>query len=118
MNKILVTGATGQIGSELVPALQKKYGSENIVITTYRKEFSQEVLQNSSQEIFEATDKEKLNKIIKKHNIDTIFHLVGVLSAKGEKNPDLAWKTNMESLKHILDLGVKYDNFNGYSWML
>ena len=105
MKKILVTGAFGQIGSELVPALQKKFGKNNIVALGHRnipKDFDGIV------EKGEVTDEKTLEKIIKKHKIDTIYHLASLLSATGEANPQLAWEVNMNGLKLILDLAVKY----------
>lgn len=103
MKKILVTGANGQIGSELVVSLRKKYGAQNVVGLDLR-EPAPEQKAAGPYEVADATDKALLVEIIEKHGFDTIFHLVGILSAMGEKNPDLAWKVNMESLKHILDI--------------
>ena len=105
MKKILVTGAFGQIGSELVPALQKKFGEKNVVALGHRnipKDF------NGIVEKGEVTDGKALEKIIKTHKIDTIYHLASLLSATGEANPQLAWEVNMNGLKLILDLAVKY----------
>lgn len=98
--KILVSGAAGQIGSELVPTLREKYGEQN-VIALYHKN----VPKNAGKHVIgDANDKQFLEKLIKENKIDTIYHLVGILSAKGEQNPDLAYKVNMESLKNILDI--------------
>ena len=105
MKKILVTGAFGQIGSELVPALQNKFGKKNVVALGHRnipKDFDGIV------EKGEVTDEKALEKIIKNHKIDTIYHLASLLSATGEANPQLAWEVNMNGLKLILDLAVKY----------
>lgn len=105
MKKILVTGAFGQIGSELVPALQKKFGKNNIIALGHRnipKDFDGIV------EKGEVTDGKALEKIIKTHKIDTIYHLASLLSATGEANPQLAWEVNMNGLKLILDLALKY----------
>ncbi|MGE5041878.1 MAG: NAD-dependent epimerase/dehydratase family protein [Candidatus Levyibacteriota bacterium] len=105
MKKILVTGAFGQIGSELVPALQKKYGKENVVAvghSTIPKDFDGILEQADSR------DKETLKKIIEKYQINTVYHLVSLLSVKGEIDPSVTWDINMNGLKHILDLGVEY----------
>lgn len=101
MSKILVTGSAGQVGSALTPALRKKYGTDNVVITVHKKTSETEGI----TEQIDATDKEALKKVITKHNIDTVYHLVGLISAGSERNPDLSWKVNLESLKNILDLG-------------
>jgi nucleoside-diphosphate-sugar epimerase len=106
--KILVTGAMGQIGSELVPALREKFGKENVIAVIHHKEPSDEFKKAGPYEKADASDKEAVRALIKKYEINTIYHLVGILSAVGEKNPDLAWETNMKSLKNVLDLAVEY----------
>lgn len=104
MPKILVTGAAGQIGSELVPALQKKFGQENIVITSRSIGHLNQIFNQGIIEPLDATDKKALADLVAKHNISTIYHLAGILSAKGEQDPELAWQVNVLGLKNILDL--------------
>jgi nucleoside-diphosphate-sugar epimerase len=108
MKKILVTGALGQIGSELIPALRKKYGSENVVAVGHKKLPSEEFKNAGPFEFVDCRDKDALRSLIKKYDIGTVYHLVGILSAVGEKNPDLAWDVNMNGLKNLLDLSVEY----------
>ncbi len=105
MKNVLVTGALGQIGSELVPALLKKKGIEKVVAVDNRTP------ENRSEGIFETADIRDavaIEEIVKRYQIDTVFHLVSLLSATGEQNPNLAWDINMNGLKIILDLAVKY----------
>lgn len=101
MGKILVTGAFGLIGTELVGALQKKYGKENIIAAAHSKvpDNFDGILENA-----DVTNKEELISLVDKHNIDTVYHLAGILSVGSEKNPDLAWKVNLDGLKNVLDV--------------
>lgn len=104
MKKILVTGAFGLVGTDLVEALIKKYSVENIVTLAHKAT-------RDSQTIIEkgdVTDLPSLDKILKKHKINEIYHLAGLLSVGSEKNPQLAWDVNLGGLKNILDLAVKY----------
>ncbi len=104
MKKILVTGAFGQIGSELIPALYKEYGRDNVVSMGHSN-ISPDF--DGILEKADSRDKESVSQIIKKHDIGTIYHLVSLLSAKGEVDPSLTWDINMNGLKNILDLGVE-----------
>jgi len=106
--KIMITGAMGQIGSELIPALRKKFGNKNVIAVGHRTKPDEAFKNAGPFEIADAQDKEALRKIIEKYNINTIYHLVGILSAVGEAKPDLAWNVNMVGLKNILDLSVEY----------
>jgi len=106
--KILVTGALGQIGSELIPMLREKFGKENVIAVGHSKEPSEEFKNSGPFEMADSRNKEELRLLIEKYNINTIYHLVGVLSAVGEKNPNLAWDVNMTGLKNVLDLAVEY----------
>ncbi len=105
MARILVTGAFGQIGSELVPALQNKFGSEN-VIAMGNKNIPQDF--SGIVEKADIREKDKVEEIIKKYNIDTVYHLASLLSVNGEIDPNVTWEINMTGLKNMLDLSVKH----------
>lgn len=104
MKKILVTGATGQIGSELVPALRDKYGNENVVAAGHKRMPQDTVLQEGPCTMLDITEIEPLANIVHEFRIDTIFHLAAILSAVAEQNPQYAWKVNMEGLNNVLEV--------------
>ena len=105
--KTLVIGATGQIGSDLVPELRKKYGNDNVIGLSRKTQPSDELKQGPF-EFADACNKEEIEAVIKKYEVDTVHHLASILSATGEQNPELAWKINMESLENVLDLAKEY----------
>jgi nucleoside-diphosphate-sugar epimerase len=105
---ILVTGATGQIGSELAMELRKKYDGDNVVAAGHKKKPSEKLLQSGPFEYVDTTDKEDIKKIVNKYSIDTIYHLAAVLSAVGEENPQFAWHVNMNGLYNVLEVAREY----------
>jgi nucleoside-diphosphate-sugar epimerase len=100
--KVLIIGAGGQIGLELTAELSKIYGHQNVVPSDLK---APAVKTENPFEVLDALDGKALYDIVKKHGITHIYHLAAMLSATGEKNPMFAWKLNMESLFHVLDLG-------------
>ncbi len=96
MKNILIVGAAGQIGSELVPYLRSIYGGRNVVASDLQMENCTPLKEGGPCEVFDALDGKAMFNVVKKYNIDTIFNLVAMLSAKGEANPLRAWKVNME----------------------
>lgn len=100
--KVLIIGAGGQIGLELTAELSKIYGHQNVVPSDLK---APAVKTENPFEVLDALDGKALYDIVKKHDITHIYHLAAMLSATGEKNPMFAWKLNMESLFHVLDLG-------------
>ena len=108
MKRILVIGAAGQIGSELVPALRKKYGNDN-VIATGRKTPLPNIIKETGPVIYlDAIDKERLAQALFEYDINVIFHMASVLSATGEKVPQTAWDININGLINVLEAGRTY----------
>lgn len=99
--KILIIGAGGQIGVELTENLSKLYGNDNVIPSDLKES---PALQANPFEKLDALDSKALYEIVKKHKITQVYHLAALLSATGEQNPMFAWKLNMESLFHVLDL--------------
>ncbi len=109
MEKILVTGAVGQIGSELTVALRKRYGNDNVV-AGFNRTKPGETLKNSGPcEMVDCTNIEQVKVVVKKYNIDTIYHLAALLSAVAEDKPHLAWKVNMTGLYNVLEAAREYE---------
>ncbi|MDD5501849.1 MAG: NAD-dependent epimerase/dehydratase family protein [Candidatus Thermoplasmatota archaeon] len=104
MKNILVTGALGQIGSELVVELRKKYG-RNSVVASDLKTPDPEVMKEGPYEIVDVTSRTSIENVVDKHKIDTIFHLAAILSAKGEQNPQLAFNVNIIGMYNVLEVG-------------
>ena len=101
--KILVIGASGQIGVELTLALRKMYGNANVVASDLREE--NELLKGSGPYVsLDVMNKEMLHVQVIRQNITQIYLLAAILSATGEKNPHLAWNLNMQSLLNVLDI--------------
>lgn len=104
MKNILVIGAAGQIGSELVPYLREIYGDHAVVATDCNPCLPENIVQNGPCESFDALDANAMYEVVRKYKIDSIINLVAVLSAKGENNPPLAWSINMGSLINALEI--------------
>lgn len=102
MKKIMITGALGQIGSELTLKLREIYGTDNVVATDIRQNES-EAAQSGPFEIVDVTDMNTMVEVAKKHNVDTVMHLAALLSATAEKNPIFAWNLNMGGLMNALE---------------
>jgi nucleoside-diphosphate-sugar epimerase len=101
--KILVIGASGQIGVELTLALRKIYGNANVVASDLREE--NELLKGTGPYVsLDVMNKEMLHVQVIRQNITQVYQLAAILSATGEKNPGLAWHLNMQGLLNVLDI--------------
>ena len=103
MSKILVLGSCGQIGTELVLALREKFGNQTVIAADL-KEACPAILKNGPYVHLDALDKEGVRSYIIGENIKEVYLLAALLSATAEKNPEFAWRLNMEGLFTILDL--------------
>lgn len=108
MEKILITGSMGQIGSELLQELRKIYGKDNVIASDFRTPTEETRSHWEPFERIDVTNQESLANVVKKYNIDTIFHLAALLSAVGEQNPQKAWNVNMGGLYNVLEVAREY----------
>lgn len=102
--RILVTGALGQIGSELVPALRTRVGPDRVVASDIRMPRPDSPLSEGLFEHVDCTELRQIQDLVRRHDIGTIYHLAGVLSAVGEDWPHVAWDVNMGGLYRILEV--------------
>ena len=112
--KILVIGASGQIGVELTLALRKMYGNANVIASDLREE--NDLLKGTGPYVsLDVMNKEMLHVQVIRQNITQIYLLAAILSATGEKNPNLAWSLNMQSLLNVLDI-AREENLQKVYW--
>lgn len=110
MRRILVTGALGQIGSELTVRLRELYGESNVVASSKSvKDDQRELVEAGPFEIVDVTNREQLAEVVTKYRINTIIHLAAILSAVGEANPHLAWDVNINGLYNVLEV-ARHEN--------
>jgi len=101
--RILVIGASGQIGVELTLALRKIYGNANVIASDLREQ--NPLLEGTGPYVaLDVMNKEMLHVQVIRQNITQIYLLAAILSATGEKNPNLAWNLNMTGLLNVLDI--------------
>lgn len=109
MKKILITGAMGQLGSELTTVLRKQYGQNNVIGTDIRRPEEGSPLLEGPYELLDVLDAKKMADIVAGEKVDTIIHLAALLSATAERNPQLAWDINMGGLVNALEVARTYD---------
>jgi nucleoside-diphosphate-sugar epimerase len=104
MARILVTGAVGQIGSELTLELRYRFGGENVVATGHRTQPNAVLCEGGPFEYIDVTKRQTLEAVVEKYQIDTIYHMAAVLSAVGEEKPHVAWDVNINGLCNVLEV--------------
>jgi nucleoside-diphosphate-sugar epimerase len=104
MKRILVTGATGQIGSELTMALRQRCGGDNVVAGIHLRPPNPELARSGPSWPVDCLDSQAIAGAVERFQVDTIYHLVALLSCKGEEAPALAWQLNMGTLRNVLEV--------------
>jgi nucleoside-diphosphate-sugar epimerase len=108
MQKILVTGAAGQIGSELTMALREGYGNQNVIAAGHKKKPDNPLLESGPFHFIDCTEINTVAEMVKKYKVDTIYHLAALLSAVAEEKPQRAWNVNMIGLYNVLEVARTY----------
>jgi nucleoside-diphosphate-sugar epimerase len=101
--RIMVTGATGQIGSDLVPELRKRYGKDNVVAAGHLRRPTREMEDSGPFITLDLLDQETVSGTMRKEGVSQVYHLAAMLSAVGEVRPQEAWDVNMTSLRNVLE---------------
>jgi nucleoside-diphosphate-sugar epimerase len=103
MKTILVTGALGQIGSELVPQLRQVYGADLVIGSDIRMPPVEDLAAGGRFEFIDCTNPRQIQDVVRAHNVGTIYHLAALLSVTAEERPHIAWQLNMEGLYNVLE---------------
>lgn len=101
--KILITGALGQIGSELTLRLVQEYGADNVIASDIRS-VEDVQMEAGHYEVLDVLDTNRMTSVIEKYKVDTVYHLASLLSGTSEKNPQLAWRLNIDPLLHLCEM--------------
>ena len=103
---ILITGASGQIGIDLADALVDRLGPDQVLVTDLRMP---EVLRPGRKyDVLDVTYMESVEKILSSHNVHTIYHLAGILSATGQRHPELAWNVNVNGVRNVMEAARRF----------
>ncbi|MGB0649818.1 MAG: NAD-dependent epimerase/dehydratase family protein [Rhodothermales bacterium] len=103
---ILITGASGQIGVDLADELVTRHGPDAVLVTDLR--VPEKLRPNRVYDVLDVTYMESVEKIIQQHSIHTIYHLAGILSATGERHPELAWNVNVNGVRNVLEAARRF----------
>jgi len=102
--RILITGAAGQIGSEMTVRLRERHGADMVVVTDLRSDAGEAMKESGPFEPLDVLDREKIGTLVARYDVGTIYHLAAILSAVGESNPVLAWSVNIGGLVNVLEV--------------
>ena len=106
MRRILVTGALGQIGSELVPALRARFGADRVIASDVRVRFAEDA--EGPFEYVDCVHIREIETVVRRHDVGTIYHLAALLSAVAEEKPRVAWDVNMGGLYRVLEVARQH----------
>ena len=106
MRKILVTGALGQIGTELVQALREHYGETQVIASDIRMTAAS--AEDGPHELLDCTELQKIRDTVRRYDIGMIFHMAALLSAIAEEKPQIAWDVNMSGLYNVLEVAREH----------
>ena len=101
---ILVTGAAGQIGTDLTTTLREKFGNQNVVAMGHKTPMPKDIAEGGPCVMSDVTDIEGYRKIVVDYQIDTVYHLAAILSATGESKPQLCYDVNLNGLYNVLEV--------------
>ena len=101
---ILVTGAAGQIGTDLTTTLREKFGNQNVVAMGHKTPMPKDIAEGGPCVMGDVTDIEEYRKIVVDYQIDTVYHLAAILSATGESKPQLCYDVNLNGLYNVLEV--------------
>ena len=104
-----MTGAGGQIGTELTLALRSRHGTSDVIATDIRRPDQGPLADSGPFELLDVCDRERMDSLISDHQIDTVYHLAAILSATGEEKPQLAWDVNIQGLVNTLEVARAHD---------
>lgn len=108
MRRILITGALGQIGTELTPALRRRFGADSVVASDLRMTPAQLGPDEGLYEHVDCTQSQQILDVVRRYEVGTIYHLAALLSAVAESQPQVAWSVNIGGLYNVLEVARRY----------